>query len=259
MPGLVPRRLLAIVVVGALVAGACGGRAHPPRTTGPSGPVTVLAAASLTEAFGDVRVALQARSPGLRVTYSFGGSQALVRQIEQGAPADVFASADTKTMQRLVDEGLVEAPRTFAENRLEIVVGRGNPKHVAGLRDLGRADLRVVLADPSVPVGSYSRQALDRAGVTAHPRSLELDVKAVLAKVLAGEADAAIVYQSDVAAAGASVTGVVVPAGENVVAEYPIAIVKRTTNRRAAEAFVDEVLGGPGREALQGRGFTPPG
>jgi len=211
--------------------------------------VNVFAAASLTDAFS-----AEAHDA---VTFNFAGSQSLVTQIQQGAPADVFASADEKNMQRLVTADLVEPPKVFARNRLEIVVAPGNPKHVTGLADLARADLVVVLADPSVPVGTYSRQALAEAGVTVRPRSLELDVKAALAKVTSGEADAAIVYRTDLLAAGAKAAGVEIPDGQNVIAAYPIAVLKATKHRRAARAFVTTILSAAGQRVLVARGFLP--
>jgi len=218
----------------------------------------VFAAASLTEAFADTRAHLVSANPGLTVTYSFAGSQQLVAQVVAGAPADVVAIADEASMQRLVAAGLVEPPRTFARNTLEIVVAPGNPRGVKRLSDLARSDLRLVLADPSVPVGKYGRQVLDRQGVRVSPLSLELDVKSELAKVEAGEADAAIVYVTDVRSAGARVSGVEVPPDQNVVAAYPAAVVRATRNRALAQAFVDQLLVGVGRDALRVRGFLPP-
>jgi molybdate transport system substrate-binding protein len=227
--------LLLVLVVG------CGGSSDAAVRP------TVLAAASLTEAFTEVGGA----------TFTFAGSSALVTQLQQGAPADVFASADEKNMQKLVDAGLVETPEVFAHNTLEIVTGPGNPKHVGGLADLARPDVLVVLADPSVPVGAYSQQALSKAGVTVKPRSLELDVKAALTKVTTGEADAAIVYASDVEAAGAKASGVGIPPAQNVDATYPIAVVKASVHRKAAEAFVRAIRSARGQAALQRHGFLP--
>ena len=247
------RTRLAAVLVLVAVAASCGGSASRPARDGRQR-VTVFAAASLTEPFG----ALQ-RDAHLDVTYSFAGSQTLERQIEQGAPADVFASADEQTMRRARDAGIVETPVVFARNRLEIVVAAGNPKHVSGLTDLARSDLTVVLADPSVPAGRYARQALDAAHVTVHPRSLELDVKSTLAKVASGEADAAIVYASDVHTGGPKVQGVPIPDAQNVVATYPIAVVKGTRHHAAAARFVAAVRSAEGSAALRAAGFLPPG
>jgi molybdate transport system substrate-binding protein len=238
------RRLLLVALV--VLLPACGSSGAPKATTTPAEKPTVLAAASLTEAFTELGGA----------TFSFAGSQALVTQIQQGAPADVFASADEAHMKTLVDAGLVETPRTFARNRLEIAVAPGNPKHITGLADL--THVTVVLADRSVPAGTYATQALAKAGVTVQPRSFELDVKSALTKVVSGDADATIVYETDVRAAGNKVTGVVIPDAENVVATYPIAVLKHAPHHAAAEAFVDLVLGATGRQVLQRRGFLAP-
>ncbi len=246
-----------------LVLAACGGSTStgsPSLTPSPklSGSVTVFAVASLTEAFNDDRSALAGAYPGLKVTYSFAGSQQLVAQVQSGAPADVVATADEANMQKLVAAGLVETPRDFANNRLEIAVAPGNPRGVKGLSDLARSDLKVVLADPSVPAGKYGRQALDRTGVKLNPVSLELDVKSELRKVESGEADAAIVYVTDVKSAGSRAAGVAIPAPQNVLASYPVAVVKATTNRALAQAFVDQLISGSGQDALRARGFLAP-
>jgi molybdate transport system substrate-binding protein len=223
-----------------------------------TGSLTVLAAASLTEAFNDAEPALEANNPGFTATYSFAGSQQLVMNIIDGAPADVIATADEITMQRLVTAGLVDTPHAFARNRLEIAVAKGNPKGSRTLADLARPDVAVVLADPSVPAGNFARQVLARAGVTITPKSLELDVKTVLEKVESGDADAAIVYATDVAAASNQVTGVVIPDSENIVAVYPIAVVKSTQNPSSARAFVTQAISGAIQAALLRRGFLPP-
>jgi molybdate transport system substrate-binding protein len=219
------------------------------------GSLTVFAAASLTEAFNDYKNALLASNPDLSLTYSFAGSQQLVAQISAGAPADVVATADPESMARLVGADLVEAPSDFASNSLVIVVASRNPKGIKGLADLSRQDLKMVLADPAVPAGRYAKQALGKAKVSVKPVSLELDVKAVLRKVASGEADAGIVYVSDALAAGSSVTGIAIPREHNVVATYPVAAVRGTGRRAAAQAFVDQLLQGPGRDALLAHGF----
>ena len=230
-----------ILAAAAALATACS-----PGSAGTG--VTVLAAASLTEAFEDLR-------RGTGVTYSFAGSQQLVAQVEAGAPVDVVATADPEAMERLARAGLVDPPRDFARNRLAIAVGSGNPQRIGGLADLARDGLKVVLADPTVPAGRYAGQALERAGVRVRPVSLELDVKAVARKVAAGEADAGIVYATDVAAAGA---GVPIPDAQNVVVTYPVAVVRTAANRDRAEAFVARLLGPSGRAALSARGFLLP-
>ena len=236
-------RGIVAVLVAATLATSCG--AAPAGSAAPA--FTVLAAASLTEAFEDF-------GRGTTVTYSFAGSQQLVAQVEAGAPVDVVATADPDAMDRLARAGLVETPRTFAGNRLAIAVEHGNPRRIEGLVDLARNGLKVVLADPAVPAGRYANQALERAGIRVRPVSLELDVKAVASKVAFGEADAGIVYATDVAAGSA----VAIPDAANVLATYPVAVVRASTNRRAAEAFVDRLLGPPGRGALAAHGFLSP-
>jgi molybdate transport system substrate-binding protein len=192
------------------------------------------------------------------VKFSFGGSSTLVAQIQQGAIGDVFASADQPNMQKAVDAGLVAgSPSIFAHNQLEIVVAAGNPKHLAGLSDLARSGLVVVLCAPVVPCGRYAAQALQKAGVAVKPASQETDVKAVVSKVALGEADAGIVYVTDIQAAGAKVQGVEIPAGQNVVADYPVAILKDSQNAPLAKAFVSYLLGA-GQQSLARYGFTGP-
>lgn len=242
---------------------ACGSSTSGvPATATPlpklAGSITVFAAASLTEAFTDDKTQLTRASPGFNITYSFAGSQQLVAQVEAGAPADVVATADEASMQKLLAANLVEVPKDFAANLLEIVVAKGNPRRVKKLADLSRADLKVVLADPSVPAGRYGRRALDRLGVKVTPVSLELDVKSELQKVEAGEADAGIVYVTDVKSAGARATGVEIPIDQNIVATYPVSVVKATGNHALAQAFVDQLISGTGQDALEARGFLSP-
>jgi molybdate transport system substrate-binding protein len=249
-----------VAAAAAAVAVGCGS-ASPSASASASkltGPLTVLAAASLTEAFSDTRMTLEAKDPGLAITDSFAGSQQLVSQIQNGAPADVVATADQASMSTLSTAGLVDPPTVLARNRLEIAVAPGNRRRVKGLADLARPDLVVVLADPSVPAGKFAKQALQKANVTVTPKSLELDVKSVLRKVAIGEADAGIVYVTDVTAAGSRVTGVPIPDDQNVIATYPIAVVKATRHPVAARAFVDEIVFGVGRKALLARGFLGP-
>jgi molybdate transport system substrate-binding protein len=259
------RRIYGLSTALFLLAAACGSDSPAPKAATASsgskavaaGPVLVFAAASLTEAFGHEKAALESEQPGLSVTLDFAGSGTLVTQIQQGAPADVIATADMASMQKLVDGGLVETPIVFAHNRLEIIVAAGNPKGVHSLADLARADVTVVLADPSVPAGKYAAQTLTRADVTVAPKSLETDVKSAVARVTTGEADASIVYVTDVKAAGSKASGVAIPDSQNVVADYPIAIVKATTHHDAATAFVEAVIHGSGQEELRTSGFVP--
>ncbi|MEY2568824.1 MAG: molybdate transport system substrate-binding protein [Actinomycetota bacterium] len=256
------RRPVGVLAV-LLLLGACGNDSGPAATAprqadALTGSLTVFAAASLTEAFTDAKATMERGHTGLTITYNFAGSQALAQQITDGAPADVVATADTTTMQKLQDAQLVEAPTVFAHNTLAIAVAPGNPKHIARLADLARPDVIVVLADPSVPVGKYAAAALAHAGVTVHPRSLELDVKAALAKVKAGEADAAIVYVTDARATGAKAGQVAIAAADNQPADYPIAVVNASTHKTAARALLRELSTGAGRTALRARGFRTP-
>jgi len=218
----------------------------------------VFAAASLSNAFSLAEKELETTHPGFHAAYSFAGSQQLAQNLIDGAPADVVATADIATMQRLVSSNLVGAPRIFAHNVLEIAVAPGNPKRIRSLADLARTDVTVVLADPSVPAGRYSMQMMARAGVTVTPRSLELNVETALERVESGDADAALVYRTDVIGAAGRVEGVSIPAADNVVAAYPIAVVEATHNRRTAQAFVTEALSGAVRSELLNEGFLAP-
>ena len=248
-------RLTAALAAAALVLAGCGGSEEPPGgSAAPSG-LTVFAAASLTAAFTELGQQFTTAN-GTRVTFNFAGSQALATQIRQGAPADVFASADLANMAKVED--LTGTPRNFASNLLEIVVEKGNPRGVEGLGDLAAADLKVVLAAPEVPAGKYAAEVLAKAGVTVRPVSQEDNVKAVVTKVALGEADAGIVYRTDVAAGGGKVEGVELPEDQNVLATYPIATVKATKAQDQAQAFVDLVLSAEGQRVLEQHGFLPP-
>jgi len=265
------RALPHVAVALALLAPACStspskSATVAPTTTGAptttvapiSGTLNVFAAASLTGAFTAAKATLSATNPGLSLTYNFGGSNALVAQIQQGAPADVFASADTKNMQKLVAAGLVETPVTFAKNKLEIATAAGNPKHITGLADLAKPGITVVLEAVGVPAGDYTRQVLAARGITVTPKSLETDVKSAVVKVTSGEADATVVYVTDVAAAGSTVTGVTIPDADQPIITYPMAVVKATKNHAAAQAFVDSAVSGDVQKALEAAGFLPP-
>ncbi|MGH7514777.1 MAG: molybdate ABC transporter substrate-binding protein [Gemmatimonadales bacterium] len=233
--------------------------------------INVFAAASLTESFRELGRAFEQSHPGVTVQFNFAGSQQLALQMEQGAPADVFASADQRWMDYAKDKGLVEgeAP-VFARNRLVVIVPKTNPARIGGLPDLVRRGTKVVLAAEAVPVGKYSREALQKlAGARGYPEgydrrvlanvvSQEENVKSVVAKVQLGEADAGVVYRSDVTPAVARYVRVFeIPEESNVVAEYPIAVVKSARNPEAARAFVDLVRGDEGQRVLQQHGLIP--
>jgi molybdate transport system substrate-binding protein len=224
-----------------------------------TGTVTVFAAASLKDAFAEAAVAFEKANPGAKVTLNFGSSSALAQQIAEKAPADVFASADQANMQKVVDGGGISgSPRVFATNSLEIIVASGNPKGITGLADLSTSGLIYVTAAPEVPIGKYAAQALQTAGVTVSPSSLEADVKAVVTKVTSGEADAAIVYATDVKAASAKAEGVTIPAEFNVVATYPLGVTTEAADPNAAAAWVAFITGGEGQAILASYGFGAP-
>jgi molybdate transport system substrate-binding protein len=229
--------------------------------------VTVFAAASLREAFTALGTAFEASHPEAHVVFSFAGSQTLRAQIEQGAPADVFASADERQMQALADAKRVLEPRVFATNELVVVVPLARAGSLDTLAALPRA-ARIVLGAPEVPVGAYTARMLERASrtlgadfekrVEARVVSREPDVRQVLAKVALGEADAGVVYRTDALAAKGKVALVAIPREANVRATYPAAV---TTDARAPElarAFVELLASSGGQRALADQGFLPP-
>jgi molybdate transport system substrate-binding protein len=257
---------------------ACAPRAEipaaSPTTAGQPVTLTVMAAASLTGTFEELGAQFEAQHPGVRVQFSFGASQQLAQQLGQGASADVFASANTRQMEAVVAEGRVEkeAVRVFARNRLVVVVPLDNPAGLAGLEDLAQEDLKIVLAAQEVPVGQYSQDFLEKAGasgtfgegyaekVRANVVSYEETVRAVLAKVILGEADAGMVYVSDVTGSDAEkVRQIEIPGGLNITADYPIAVVQDSGQRELAQQFVALVLSADGQAVLARRGFLPAG
>ena len=225
-----------------------------------SGTITVSAAASLTEAFTKMGTDFQKLHKGTTVTFNFAGSSALVTQIQGGAPADVFASADGSNMQKLVTGGQVTvAPTVFAANELAIVVKPGNPKNVKSLADLAKLDT-VSLCALTVPCGKYADQVLTQAGVTIPASKITrgADVKTTLSAVTTGDADAAIVYLTDAKSAGGSVVPVKIPAWQNAYAIYPIAPLASTQNLALANAWVSYTVSRAGQRTLQSYGFLPP-
>ena len=218
--------------------------------------LTVYAAASLTGTFTELAETFEEQHDGVEVRLSFGGSSDLATQVVEGAPADVFASADEATMARLTDAGLAEEPTAFATNRLEIAVPPGNPAGVTGLADLAGADL--VVCAPAVPCGAAAVALADAAGVRLDPVSEEQSVTDVLGKVASGEAEAGLVYATDVLAAQGDVEGVVVPEARSVVNRYPVAVVTGSEEAALAEEFTALVTGAEGRAVLQDAGFGPP-
>ncbi len=223
-----------------------------------SGELTIFAAASLKKGFDELREQFQTANPGVTVKeITYDGSSALVTQIQGGAQVDVFASADTKNMDKIAD--MVQTPVEFATNTLQIAVAPGNPKGITSLADLAKPGVTVVLCAPEVPCGSAAHTALDKAGVTVTPVSEEQSVTAVLTKVASGDADAGLVYKTDVMASGGKVDGVDFPEAAEAVNHYPIAVLKDAKNPDAGQAFIDLVTSVAGQAVLADLGFGKPG
>lgn len=258
------RRATALALA-ALVLAGCAGSADAPagqaassgEATGGelSGTLTVFAAASLTDVFQGLGDDLMADNPDLDVQFNFAGSSALATQIGQGAPADVFASANQAQMSVVTDAGLGADPTVFTENVLAIAVPADNPGDVTGLADFADADLTLAVCAAEVPCGAAAAQVFEAAGITAMPDTEEEDVRAALTKVQLGEVDAALVYASDVVSAGSDVEGISFPEAEEAVNEYPICVLADAPNPDAAQAFVDLVLSDEGQAALEAAGF----
>jgi molybdate transport system substrate-binding protein len=234
--------------------------ASPSGSTGQlSGTVTIFAAASLKATFTDLAAQFEARNPGTKVMLSFAGSSDLVTQITQGAPADVFASADTKNMAKLADARLLDGTATnFATNVLEIAVPPSNPASISSFADLAKPGTRVVLCASQVPCGAAADAVEKAAGVTLSPVSEESSVTDVLGKVTSGEADAGLVYVTDIKGAGDKVKGIAFPESSGAVNMYPIAAISRGRNKELAEAFIAMVTGAEGQKTLGEAGFGKP-
>ncbi len=252
----------AICLAAALSAcsGGSGGSGEPsPGTTGSTGAITVFAASSLKSVFGKLAGQFEKAHPGTKVNVSFAGSSDLVTQITQGAPADVFASADDKNMGKAVSAGLVTGnPVTFATNTLTIVTGPGNPKGIAALADLTKPGVAVVICAPQVPCGAAALKIQDATGVALKPVSEESAVADVLGKVVSGQADAGLVYVTDANGAGEKVVAVPFPESGGAVNSYPIAVLKESKNPAVARMFVNLVTGPEGKQALTEAGFVVP-
>ncbi len=227
-----------------------------------TGDITVFAASSLTEAFTKMGKQFEQTHADAAVRFNFLSSSELATQIQEGAIADVFASADQSNMRRVADSGDVTAkPRIFARNRLEIVVEKGNPKKINGLADIASThsdDVYVVLCSDPEPCGRYTDKVLTKAGVHVAARSLAESAKAVVTTVSTGEADAGLVYVTDVKAAQRSVSGVRIPNSLNVIARYPIAVVAESSNPTGAKAWVQHVNSTKGQRTLRSFGFLAP-
>ncbi|MFE7173289.1 molybdate ABC transporter substrate-binding protein [Streptomyces sp. NPDC057616] len=224
-----------------------------------SGDVTVFAAASLQESFTTLGKEFEKQHPGTKVNFSFGGSDSLAAGITGGAPADVFASASPKTMKIVTDKkDNATAPAAFVRNQLEIATLPGNPDKIASLKDLTESGLKVVLCDKTVPCGAAAQKALDAGSLKLTPVSYEEDVKSALNKVVLKEADAAVVYRTDVRAAGSKVEGVDFPESAKAINDYPIALLKNSKNPEAAKAFMALVQSAEGQKVLTEAGFLKP-
>lgn len=252
------RRICVLVSALTVLVGACGssGGTAASSPSSLSGTISVFAAASLTNSFFALGKSFQQAHPSVAILTNFAGTPTLVTQIEQGAQADVFASADTTNMAKLTTDGLTTGSSPiFAHNKLEIVVAPGNPKGITGLADLAKPGLIYITEGPSVPAGKYALQALAMAGVKVTPKSLETAVTGVISKIELGEADAGIVYTTDVQAAGTKVQGVPIPDAQNVIATYPISAVKGSKNLDVANAFIAYILSDAGQTTLATFGF----
>ncbi|WP_410786192.1 molybdate ABC transporter substrate-binding protein [Kribbella sp. C-35] len=252
--------LAALAAVAALALAACGDEtpaASSPSNSTPalSGTVNVFAAASLTGTFTQLGKDFEAAHPGVKVTFNFAGSSALAKQINSGAPADVFASAAPKNMDDVTDKG---TPTNFVKNTLEIAVPKGNPGKITGIKDFADKDKKIAICAAQVPCGAAAAKVFAAVGITAQPDSLEQDVKAALTKVSLGEVDAALVYKTDVLSAKDKVEGIEFPESSKAVNEYPIATLTKAPNPDGAKTFVDYVLSDKGKAVLTAAGFDAP-
>ncbi len=254
-PGL---KAAAVLAAGTVAAGLAG-CAAPAGSGGDGKTLTVFAAASLKAPFTALAEQFEAAHPGTTVTLSFAGSSDLATQISQGAPADVFASADTNNMARLGSAGLVEGtPADFATNVLAIAVPPANPASITSFADLARPGVKVVICAPQVPCGAATKTLEQETGTTLRPVSEESSVTGVLGKVVSGEADAGLVYVTDVLAAGGKVKEIPFPDSAQAVNTYPIAAVRTSKNKDLAADFIAAAAGPDGRQLLRGAGFGTP-
>jgi len=253
--------LVAFAAVAALTFAGCGddtpAASSPSSSSTPSlsGTINVFAAASLTGTFTQLGKDFEKANPGVKVTFNFAGSSALAQQINQGAPADVFASASPKNMDQVTDKN---APTVFVTNTLEIAVPKGNPGKITGLEDFGDKDKKIAICAVQVPCGAAADTVFKAAGITPQPDSLEQDVKAVLTKVGLGEVDAGLVYKTDVLSAKDKVDGIEFPEADKAINEYPIATLTKAPNPDGAKAFVAYVLSDQGKAVMTAAGFTAP-
>jgi molybdate transport system substrate-binding protein len=249
-------RRLAVAALTLLLLSGCNSTEQPAAS---NTKIVVFAAASLKKTFTDLGAQFKTQNPGSSVEFSFAGSADLVTQLTQGAQADVFASADTKNMDKAAQAGLLTGnPVNFASNTLTIAVAPGNPKKITSFEDLTRQGLNVVVCAPQVPCGSATQKVEQATGVKLNPVSEESAVTDVLNKVETGQADAGLVYVTDAKGAGDKVAEVPFPEAAGAVNTYPIAVLKQSTSQELARKFVDLVTGEVGQKALAAAGFAKP-
>ena len=266
-------RFLFLVIAMCMLLASCGSSSSSSSTTPTSTPtpapvtINVFGAASLTAAFGEIKTKFEAANPNVTVTYNFAGSNTLATQITQGAPADVFASADTNNMEKVSSQ--VNSPQTFARNNVVVIIPANNPGNIKTLHDLANKGMKIAVAGPSVPVGNYTLEVLSKMGqsseygpayesaVKANFVTQETSVSGVVQKVELGEVDAGYVYVSDAYSAGSKISSITIPDQYNIVADYPIATVKDSTHATQAEAFVQYVLSPDGQAILEQYDFLP--
>ncbi len=254
----VPVRALSALIA-LLALGGCGGHGAAPGGGSGGGTLTVLAASSLTESFDQLAKTFERQHPGVRVRLTYDSSATLAQQAVAGAPGDVLATADARTMKTAVDGQAVAAtPRRFATNRMVLVVPAANPAHVSGVADITKPGVAFVMCDPAAPCGALGRRVLGLAGVSAQPDSLEPDVKSVLTKVALDEADAGLVYATDAASAPGKVRSFPIPHTSTAINTYLVAPVAGSGAPALAKDWVHLVLSGRGQRVLRAHGFGQP-
>lgn len=249
------RRVLIVALVPLIFLAACSSSSESQQQT----TLNVYAASSLAAPFIYAGLAYEKEHPGVKVQFNLGASSDLARFIQEGAPADVFASANITNMNKIESQDLLDSPSVIvATNYLEIIVEKGNPLNISSLQDLTDPDLIFVTTNPEVPIGKYTAEVFDKASLTVTPDSLENNVKAIMLKVASGEADVGIVYHSEVIASVGQVEGIEIPTEFNIVAEFPIGIIKNSANKQEAQRFIDYLLSPVGQSVLTQYGFQTP-
>ena len=249
------RRVLIVALVPLIFLAACSSSSESQQQT----TLNVYAASSLATPFAYAGLAYEKEHPDVKVQFNLGASSDLARFIQEGAPADVFASADITNMNKVESQDLLDSQSLiFATTYLEIIVEKGNPLNISSLQDLTDPDLIFVTTNPEVPIGKYTTEVLEKAGIAIAPDSLESNVKGIMLKVASGEADAGIVYHSEVIASDGQVQGVKIPTEFNIVAEFPIGIIKNSANKKEAQGFIDYLLSPEGQSLLTQYGFQTP-